>query len=316
MSWRPVAPAHCTGAAEGLALGGPVVSRTRLGLSLLSTLLVSSSPAFGWADVGHQVVCEIAFQELTGAVKKAVERLVETHPDFSTFPEACTWPDRPGGERKDEHYNNVSRDSDQIRTEACHMADRCLFTAIRKDSGEVSDESRSDQERAEALAYLGHWIGDLHQPLHVAFKDDKGGNDVQESGSACSGNLHLVWDLCIIDRMLGSDSRAIARSLHGEITSSDRDEWLDSTVVGWADESYEITISQQVGYCVKEGGACWYEANRARLDPTAAKKTVPVDQTYIDVQLPIVRKRLQKAGIRLGGLLNDLFGRTGTRIEP
>jgi hypothetical protein len=276
-------------------------------LPLLAPLVVSSSPAFGWADVGHRVVCEIAFLELTGEARATVERLVEAHDDFDSFSDACTWADALGRERKDEHYINVLRDSDGIRTESCDPAQKCLFSAIRKDSGDVSNESHSASERAEALAYLGHWIGDIHQPLHLAFQDDKGGNDVRQSGS-CLGSLHLVWDLCIIEEGLGSDARSIARAMHASVSDSERAEWRDSTAVEWAAESYAVTTRETVSYCVADAGECWYEVDNERLDPGEAEKTVVVDAPYLELQLPTVRERLRKAGIRLGALLNALLG--------
>jgi len=283
------------------------VFRIVLGLAWVSAIIAPCAPAFGWADVGHEVVCEIALLEMTDAAKNTVQQLMNAHPDFSTFAEACNWPDGPTRERKGEHYINVPRSDSEIRTEACQLDARCLFTAIRKDSDDVSSGLRSDTERAEALAYFGHWIGDIHQPLHVAFQDDKGGNDIQESGSPCTRSLHLVWDLCIIEKRLGSDSESIAELLHGDVTDTERGAWTNSTAVDWADESFKITTSEKLSYCVERDGACWYETQNERFEPGEAKKAVSVDDSYIDLHLPTVRQRLQQAGIRLGSRLNGLL---------
>ena len=58
----------------------------------------------------------------------------------------------------------------------------------------LSSSSATEQETLEALKYLGHWVGDVHQPLHVSFEDDRGGNEIGVSGGVCSHNLHAVWD--------------------------------------------------------------------------------------------------------------------------
>jgi hypothetical protein len=73
--------------------------------------------------------------------------------------------------------------------------------------------SATEQERLEALKYVGHWVGDLHQPLHASFEDDRGGNAIGVSGGLCSRDLHAVWDRCIIEQGLPGDSHTLARQL-------------------------------------------------------------------------------------------------------
>src|SRR5262249_32700789 len=82
----------------------------------------------------------------------------------------------------------------------CPMASKCLFTAIDKEM-KVLSKSSNDKAKLAALKFLGHWIGDLHQPLHVSFEDDRGGGKIRESGP-CTVNLHSVWDGCIIEHKL------------------------------------------------------------------------------------------------------------------
>jgi S1/P1 Nuclease len=65
--------------------------------------------------------------------------------------------------------------------------------AIGKDLALLSSSTATEQERLESLKYLGHWVGDIHQPLHVSFEDDRGGNSVGISGSLCRWNLHAAW---------------------------------------------------------------------------------------------------------------------------
>jgi hypothetical protein len=89
------------------------------------------------------------------------------------------------------------------------------------------------------LKSVGHWVGDIHQPLHVSYADDRGGNRIRELGP-CSGDLHGVWDTCIVERNLGISPPDVARALLGEITPAQRASWAATPIVGWANESFLI----------------------------------------------------------------------------
>jgi len=166
----------------------------------------------------------------------------------------------------------------------------------------------TDQDRTESLKYLGHWVGDIHQPLHVSFEDDRGGNEVGISGSLCSWDLHAVWDRCIIEQGLPGDAYTLARQLLGEATDDDRATWQGSSPIDWANESFVISVSPEVEYCVGSEKGCWYSAGNERLDPGEPERIVVVDQRYIETNGPTVGDRLVKAGVRLGGLLNRALG--------
>jgi len=121
-------------------------------------------------------------------------------PVDDSFTDACTWPDHPR-KRAEEHFINVPRTLQTIATAQCQGAPTCLFTAIVTDR-EVLRTSNDDAAKLASLKFLGHWIGDIHQPLHVSFADDRGGNFIRESGP-CVDSLHTVWDTCIIEKKLG-----------------------------------------------------------------------------------------------------------------
>jgi len=98
--------------------------------------------AWAWGDLGHKIVC------------------------------ACTWPDH-SRKRAEEHFINVPRTLQTIATAQCQGAPTCLFTPIVTDR-EVLQTFNDDQDRLASLKFLGHWVGDIHQPLHVSFADDRG----------------------------------------------------------------------------------------------------------------------------------------------
>ena len=165
---------------------------------------------------------------------------------FRTFPDACTAPDHPHI-RSPEHYVDLPRSAKGIEAaHPCPVADRCVISGDLErhaDCGLALSLDVSDQLRL--LKSLGHWVGDVHQPLHVSFDDDRGGNLVAIEGACTKANLHAVWDTCIIEKKVGVDYVDIAAKLRAEITDEDRARSLPqvidiATVVAWANESSAI----------------------------------------------------------------------------
>ena len=178
-----------------------------------------------------------------------------------------------------------------------------MVTAIETDIAALSRAGATNLEKLTALKFLGHWVGDVHQPLHVSFQDDKGGNDILEEGP-CAENLHAVWDTCIIQRKLGTNIRRIATDLRGAVTAAQRTQWTSTGAKDWANESFAITTAEDVEYCVKTTTDCRYEEDNATYDPDEVKKVVTVDEAYMARHLPTIKQRLTQAGVRLGALLN------------
>ena len=198
----------------------------------------------------------------------------------------------------------MPRGHSAITVDVCPLADTCLFPAIDKDLEILGGTLSDDAEKLDALKFVGHWVGDIHQPFHVSFQDDRGANSVNVRG-LCEGNLHGTWDGCIIARELGDDSRAIADRLLGEITDRDRAAWKYDVPVEWANESFQLSISKNMGYCVQQSGACWYEPDNMMLSKGENRRVMPIDQDYIDRHLPTIELRLKQAGVRLAAVLNE-----------
>jgi hypothetical protein len=115
---------------------------------LCSTLLARDG--FTWGDAGHQIICEIAFQELNPQAKDAVKRLIVQDQDFSLFSKACTWPDHPR-KRPGEHFVNLLRAAAQIGDNPCPVDTPCLLTAIDADFMALSRAGATDAEKLMAL---------------------------------------------------------------------------------------------------------------------------------------------------------------------
>src|SRR5262245_27525920 len=160
-------------------LGGAM--RICFGAVILVCALFISDRAAAWGDLGHQIVCQIAFEELPAPAKRAVRALMAHDAQFKSFSKGCVFPDWPRI-RDTEHYVDLPRNAAEVdAAKPCGPKKACVITAIIND---MRDFSRNDGAagRLLLLKTLGHWVGDIHQPLHVSFDDDHGGNWVKVTG--------------------------------------------------------------------------------------------------------------------------------------
>jgi hypothetical protein len=283
--------------------------------ALACLFLLAPAPARAWGQGGHYTVCEIAYLNLTPAARAEVGRLVALDGRFATFTETCTFPDNPVS-RASEHYSNYLRSQRRIGP-GCPGGRPCVLGAVDSDLAILRSPTAEDSAKAAAILYIGHWFGDLHQPLHISFADDRGGNSVKAPGP-CSGtyeaSLHSVWDSCVVERRIfgpGTDrlarARAAARILATPITKSQRRRWVRSKPWQWVGESYKVTLAASTGYCVRKGRDCWYSAEKPSFAKDDPPRTQLVDDAYLDRARPVVEARLRRAGIRLADALNRTF---------
>ena len=305
--------------------------RSPAALAVVVATLAPAPAARAWGNVGHALVCQIAYLELSASARAKVDailaaRVPEPGLRWKSLAFACTFPDNPHVHGDARHYMNVARTAAKIDSESCGASDTCLFTAIRDDRAKLGDASLSNAERKVALANLGHWVGDLHQPLHVSFEDDQGGNKIRVTGRCASAdyesaNLHGVWDRCLVESPHGLTSsslthgfpkigpiRAIAGQLRKGITAAQRSDWRSSDPVEWAEESFRIAERAKTRYCTKKRGACWYAPGSEKY---ARKKRRPVaaDDAYVEANEKTVDGRLRRAGVRLAKLIENALGR-------
>jgi len=265
---------------------------------LLAMLFLGSfcGNALAWGDTAHQLICEVAFRLAKPATQAEVQRLINSDPaaTFPDFSESCVLPDHPRI-RAPEHFLNLPRDSSGLTSDNCPLAQKCVLTAILSDQKILASRNETDANRLLALQSLGHWVGDIHQPLHVSFLDDRGGNSIIVSG--CAHDLHAVWDNCLVDYEVGRDVVKAANSMAAAITSDVLAQWTESTPRDWANESFAITKAPATHYCAMHGPSC---------DPT--NEPLVITSEYLDSNKPVVREQLQKAAIRLAHLLDTALG--------
>lgn len=165
--------------------------------------LVFSGDAHAWGDNAHKVICAIAFELVQPHTQDEIQNLIALDPKFTSFSDSCVFPDHPRI-RAPEHFINLSRNSHGLMSDQCAEPDRCVLSAIQDDFMVLSLKTAIDADRLIALKSLGHWVGDIHQPLHVSFADDRGGNGIKVSGDGCN-NLHATWDTCLVEDAVGPD---------------------------------------------------------------------------------------------------------------
>jgi len=199
-----------------------------------SICLLGSANALAWGADGHRLIAELAEAQLAPAAKAEVEHLLGQEPG-ATMVSVSTWADevrRPAGAPM--HYVNLPLDDcNYVRSRDCEDG-RCVIEAIRRQV-DVLKSGAPDVERLVALKYVVHFIGDVHQPLHVGLASDKGGNQFQVRAFGRGTNLHGVWDRELIAHRPGGQSQLLrdagALGPAGDSRSSDPVKWAGASCV-------------------------------------------------------------------------------------
>lgn len=219
-------------------------------------LFMSATSAYAWGPLGHRTICDITWRYSSPKVKKEIAAAVKRM-GYKTFADSCVWADEIKGQSaydglKPLHYMNVAKSADTVSTAACLTQQRvsCVLTAIQHYQQRWRDTSLSVQQRDQALLLLGHFIGDIHQPLHVSYASDYGGTRRQVIFEGKILSLHRLWDteLLYCQPLKGKRPswRRLGRYLFEHKGASKRLEprLQRLSIVGWADES--LAITQQI----------------------------------------------------------------------
>jgi hypothetical protein len=250
-----------------------------------------SAPALAWGQEGHQIVALIAAHELNPKARAAVGRLLGDDVDHE-MAAVSTWadeirPKNPG--TASWHYVDIAIGAAGYDAGRDCPHDACVVAQIERDEAIISDPRFSRDVQAEALKFLIHFVGDLHQPLHAADNHDRGGNGIRVQLRGAGENLHRVWDTDVVEA-LGVDPNVVAGDLEGRITVAQREAWSKGSAIDWANDSFAVAR----------------RAIYAKLPTT--NDTIDLPDDYTAGEAAVVRQQLEKAGVRLGALLNRAFG--------
>lgn len=264
-------------------------------------MLALAGVANGWGVEGHAVIVDIAASLLTSKATQAVQKFIpgQTMDEVSSVPDDYDHTSQ-GSWSAPLHYINMIRgQTDFVFDQDCDVAPGCVVSAIQNYTKILQSQvlrhkmgrknSGGDGE-PNAFVFLIHFVGDAHQPLHVGYADDLGGNSVKVTWYGQSTELHRVWDDGIIIEY-NSDTSSFTNELVTTIKNNQTliTEYTASMdPVTWVNESFELVRTM-----VYTG-----------VDPSGDSK---LGKPYFEMAIPVVKERLIAAGIRLATLLNSIF---------
>jgi hypothetical protein len=272
-------------------------------LSLLAFAMPTSAHA--WWEYGHETAAKIALASVQPATRMRIAALLRQSRSLETptcpartIEQASVWPDCIKS-LKDRfsyafswHYQNVDICKPFDLTVACKDGN-CVSAQITRNAKLLGDKELSPRERLMALAFLVHFVGDLHMPLHAGDRSDRGGNDQKAAYGAFAGsrlNIHSVWDGYLAERAISTPPVGV-RGLMRDATLG----MATGTVTDWSRESW--AVAHDATYGVALGDPCGPASTRAMLDNEKIERLIPV-----------VRQQILRGGVRLARLLDEALG--------
>ncbi|GAC1684126.1 MAG: hypothetical protein PVS2B2_23200 [Candidatus Acidiferrum sp.] len=300
------------------------------------TALTYPQGAQAWGCKGHQTVAYLAEKHLTPEARQMVDALLSSNPidpqlkrycgngGLDAMADSATWADdyrSLHSETGPWHFIDIPLGETSTNVAQFCGAGGCVTQAIQEQLVILKNKNASGENRAMALRFLIHFVGDLHQPLHATTNDDRGGNCVpvkyfgrnpHNHGGSYTPNLHHIWDTEIVERqMQGADAEEFASTLETQFAESFA-EWQQNgmplntwTLEGHAhavDTAYgalPVKITAEPDVPVK---TC---ADDNNIGQRMLHKHIVVGANYQDVAAQVVEERLAQAGIRLAMILNE-----------
>ncbi|WP_107656806.1 S1/P1 nuclease [Nocardia suismassiliense] len=256
----------------------------------LAAILLSVPPAANaWGVQGHNTTGAIADLRLTAAARDEVGRLLAGEPD-PTLAGVANWADEVrandpelGKISAPWHYVNIGENGCVYDPAVNGNNGQNVIEALRRQTATLADRSRPVADRGQALKFIVHVVGDIHQPMHAGFARDRGGNEVKVQYLGRSTNLHSVWDSRMLDTRHASDAEELQRLL--ALPAPDLPPTQpDTDPIRWAEDSCRVLETPGV-----------YPAS-----PT-------IGDEYTRQFLPIAETRLRRAGELLGRLVNAVL---------
>jgi hypothetical protein len=258
----------------------------KLKLFLLIAAFFLGKPAMEetvfWGQNGHRATGKIAENHLNKRAKKKIDKLLkgQSLAFVSTYADEIK-SDRAYRKYYSWHYVNMGLEESYADATKNPKGD--IVTGINKCIEVLKDDNSSDEDKSFHLKMLVHFVGDLHQPMHIGQKEDKGGNAIQVEWFGKGTNLHAVWDTKMIENWnmsyleLADNAKEVSKKQIAAIEAG--------TLTEWVDEIHELTKKIYKSAAVGEN----------------------LRYRYSYDHFDIVRDQLQIGGIRLAKILNDIF---------
>jgi len=245
-------------------------------------------PRWGWN--AHKMVCAIAWWDMEDTTRQAVNDLLAVDGRYDRFMESCLWADEVRGRESTydrwttAHYVNLPRGATEFDIERDCANTLCVVEGIMESRETLAATDEVNRERLDALRFLSHFIGDIHQPMHAGYADDRGGNNTDITLFGRKTNMHAAWDYGLIEHA-GSEWMDFASRLYFDITMADRAEWTSDDPGSWSEESFEIVYAS--AYDIGDGN---------------------LGEAYYERHIKLIEKRIQQAGVRLADWLDAIVG--------
>ena len=258
----------------------------RLCLPVLTalSLLAYSTFVFSWGHNGHGVLGILAVEQLQPFARGELEKVIGPLNQQSMLA-ACNWPDEVRETEEWEwsyplHYINIPRGEFQYLESRDCPDQLCATEAIKRYATELGNVEASTEKRKQAFAWLCHLTGDLHQPLHAGFADDRGGNNFEIEFRGEQTNLHSFWDSKLIKSRTESVPE-LAQLVAAVPKSNLTETWSPSLVNSWTNESHNLA--------------------KNHIYPASTQ----IDNAYEVKHWPLLLKRLNLAANRLALIINS-----------
>jgi hypothetical protein len=287
---KPAAFRRKRGAFSGKA---PGAGRTLLVLAIalaMSLFLFPARTALGWGRLAHRASAKLADSRLSPRARASIRDLLEPGESLA---DASTWADEHSREIPGStswHYVNVPIWAEHYDARDCRRQG-CVVSKIAEFRATLLDRKAPVARRRTALRFLVHLVQDVHQPMHVADRNDRGGNTLQlRYGRYDNTNLHQVWDSGLLSRAFRNEDD-LMHHLDDLARRPESREWLNGRTEDWADESLLV------------GRSAYHVPGSA----VTLRRGDSIGRDYERDNVPRAVDRLARAGVRLASLLDDIF---------
>jgi len=256
---------------------------------LLPMILLFPASARAWGPEGHAIIAQIAADNLTPSAHLRLSQILGGDaPALMVL--NSSWADEIRNDRPQTsawHFVNIEVGSNGYDQRRDCPKDNCVVRQIEREVGLLRDPRAPFAARREALLFLIHFVGDLHQPLHASDRHDKGGNGFMVYQGRKRGNLHRVWDQDLVEA-LGPDPMAVAADIEAGFSPAEKARTMSGSPGDWANETFRVGTKEVY----------------ARL-PASGPARLPRD--YAARERAVVRQQLARAGLRLAMVLNAIY---------
>ncbi|MGN1214872.1 MAG: S1/P1 nuclease [Candidatus Cryptobacteroides sp.] len=260
------------------------LTKATMAAAILATgIMLCPQDVFAWGQKGHDVTCAVARAHLKKKVRRKIDRVL----DGQSIVYWSNWLDNAShSERfaytKTWHYKNI--DADETYENAVPNPEGDVLTAIQAQIAALKSGTLDKESEALALKMLVHLVGDLHCPMHMGHKSDRGGNRWQVQFFGNGKNLHGIWDSDILE------------SAHKWTFS----EWAEEIDTGGKPEYSEI-----VSGTPEDWGRETYQLATQIYEQTPVGSKLSYDE--VARWAPVIENQLLKGGLRLAAILNDIY---------